>query len=376
MRAFMRKWFPTAEDYPEGRLFSLDLLRGLDMLLLTVIAPLVCAAQHTFGCFPESVMRQLTHPWGGFTLYDIIMPLFIFMCGAAIPFALGRRLKAGKAVFWRHVIGRVVLLWVLGGCVQGNWLTLDPKTFSPFANTLQSIAIGYLATAAMMTVPCRWFQIVLPIALALVYTVAMGGDYSQFGNLAQRIDHAILSALLPPENPYVAQPSYYTWFLTSLMFAAMTMAGYHATNILVASWEKRRKAVALFIYGGALLAVGWAATPWVPMIKQVFSLSFTAQAMGWSVLALAILYVVTDIWRIRRGTAVILLFGQFALAAYLGKKLFGGVLLAFANLAFGGVDRLLGNGGDNGLFLEVVVTIELIAVVAIWRHLKTCGRKD
>ena len=37
-------------------------------------------------------MAQFRHPWGGFALWDIIMPLFIFMCGAAIPFALTRRL--------------------------------------------------------------------------------------------------------------------------------------------------------------------------------------------------------------------------------------------------------------------------------------------
>jgi hypothetical protein len=34
------------------------------------------------------------------------MPLFIFMCGAAVPFALERRLKEGKCVFWRHVLWR------------------------------------------------------------------------------------------------------------------------------------------------------------------------------------------------------------------------------------------------------------------------------
>lgn len=31
------RWFPSAVDYPENRLFSLDALRGLDMLLLTVL---------------------------------------------------------------------------------------------------------------------------------------------------------------------------------------------------------------------------------------------------------------------------------------------------------------------------------------------------
>ena len=49
-------------------------------------------------------MRQFEHYWGGFTAYDLIMPLFIFMCGAAIPLALPKRLDAeGRptAAFWK-----------------------------------------------------------------------------------------------------------------------------------------------------------------------------------------------------------------------------------------------------------------------------------
>ena len=41
------------------------------------------------------------------------MPLFIFICGAAVPLALPRRLDAGGRpglAYWRHVLGRVALL--------------------------------------------------------------------------------------------------------------------------------------------------------------------------------------------------------------------------------------------------------------------------
>ena len=39
------------------RLFSLDALRGFDMILLTVVAPLVNAAQRGWKCFPDSYFR-------------------------------------------------------------------------------------------------------------------------------------------------------------------------------------------------------------------------------------------------------------------------------------------------------------------------------
>ena len=64
---FVERWFPTYTQYPESRLFSLDILRGLDMILLTVIGPLVRAAQKSWKCFPASMMDQMQHNWTGFT---------------------------------------------------------------------------------------------------------------------------------------------------------------------------------------------------------------------------------------------------------------------------------------------------------------------
>ena len=368
VKAFIRKWFPVPEDYSEKRLFSLDLLRGLDMLLLTVLEPLISGLQNTFKCFPESVMGQLTHNWLGFTLYDIIMPLFIFMCGAAIPFSLGRRLKEGKLVFLRHVLGRVVLLWFLGGCVQGNWLAFDPHTFCPYANTLQAIAFGYLATALMMMVPGRVFQYALPIALTAGYGVLLGCNFTETDNLALTVDRAFRGALVPADNTFCDAP--YTWVLTSMMFAAMTMCGYHATRILVGAGTAWRKTSVLSAYGAVLLGAGWVAAIWIPVAKPVYSISFTLQAMGWCVLALASLYVLTDIYRFRRGTSLALLFGQFALTAYIIRELFAGVLIQLATTVGSGLDRLFHGGGAYGIVIQLIVALELIAAVALWRRFK------
>ena len=80
-----------------NRLFSLDALRGLDMLFLCVVQPIIMVAAGNFGfADPEThpFMRTFHHYWGGFTAYDLIMPLFIFMSGAAVPLALRKRLDA------------------------------------------------------------------------------------------------------------------------------------------------------------------------------------------------------------------------------------------------------------------------------------------
>jgi len=362
--------FPASE-----RLFSLDALRGLDMILLTVVGPLTCAAQKGWECFPDGVMRQFLHGWECFTLWDIIMPLFIFMCGAAVPFALERRLKEGRGVFWRHVLGRVALLWILGGLVQGRWVTLDLLQVSPFSNTLQAIAIGYLAVAAAMSFRSRMLMIAAPVVMVVAYTALLAlGGYGKFDNVAFKIDHAILAFVLPEGSAWVVKPSHYTWFSTSLMFAAMTFAGYHATKIIVSDKAKWHRAFELAIYGVALLAVGFVSEIWIPCIKPIFTLSFTAEAMGWCVLSLAALYVVNDILMLRRGLGVALFFGRMALSAYFISHFFAPVLRAAAHLFGDGLVAYLPSSSAS-FVLALFEVAALVAAMEIWRMSKANFRR-
>ena len=355
----------------KNRLFSLDVLRGLDMLLLVAIGPLVRQSNAAWHWCSPWFVGQFQHNWSGFTLWDLIMPLFIFMCGAAIPFALGKRLNEGAGVFWRHVLSRVALLWFLGGLIQGQWASLDPLKMAPYANTLHAIAVGYLAAAAVMCVRSRVFAICVTALLALAYTLflSFGGDYSEFGNAAFKFEQPIREAIYPDRHMRLVKPSYYTWYPTSLMFIVMTMCGYFATEILRSAGTPRRKAIALFAYAGGLLAVGFGVSPWIPVIKPIFTLSFTALAMGWSVLSLAVLYVLCDILMFRRGWGLVLLFGQVALTAYFVSHFFRPVLDSFARTVAQGILPHVAEG-TRPFVLEVFMVIATIGVMYAWRRLK------
>jgi len=74
---------------------SVDALRGLDMFFL------VCLS-HVFLELPKWsdnstftwLAYQYTHPgWQGFTMYDIVFPMFIFIVGVAMPFSFSNRMK-------------------------------------------------------------------------------------------------------------------------------------------------------------------------------------------------------------------------------------------------------------------------------------------
>jgi len=353
------------------RLFSLDVLRGLDMLLLVVIGPLIKHSNEAYHWCAPWFIRQFWHSWTGFSLWDIIMPLFIFMCGAAIPFALTKRLEQGPKEFWKHVLLRVALLWFLGGLVQGAWASLDLNKIAWYSNTLQSIAAGYLITAAIMCTRRRWVAIVAAIAMAGVYAIfmAVGGDYTEYGNAAFKFEQPICEFLYSSNHVRMAKPSYYTWFPTTLMFGVMTLCGYLATEVLRTTWTKWRKAGVLFGYAAGLLILGFVSSIWIPVIKPVFTLSFTALAMGWSVLALAILYVICDIWECRRGWGPVLFFGQLALTAYFVSHFFRPVLTAFGNLMAQGILPHVAET-SHSFVLEIFVVTGTIGVMYAWRKLK------
>lgn len=77
------------------RLYSLDALRGFDMFWIIgaeeVFHSMGTITHHPFW---EGLSAQFEHPvWNGFTAYDLIFPLFIFLAGVSTPYALGRAME-------------------------------------------------------------------------------------------------------------------------------------------------------------------------------------------------------------------------------------------------------------------------------------------
>ena len=83
------------KNSPKKRLASLDALRGLDMFYLAIVSYVFLALPQLgdnkiFGWLAQ----QCEHPdWQGFTAYDVVFPMFIFVVGVAMPFAFSRRME-------------------------------------------------------------------------------------------------------------------------------------------------------------------------------------------------------------------------------------------------------------------------------------------
>ena len=321
---------------PSKRLFSLDVLRGFCMLLLlygsAVAWAMVGAPGHAdtpVPWWPRWITTQFSHPWGVYTLFDIVQPLFAVVCGASVPLALDKRLENGcaRGVYWRHVLGRFLLLFVTGAVLFG-FLTLDVARAPYFGNTLQLLACGYLFTAVCRAwVPRRfWPAVAALLVLAWGLVLGFGGDFSKNGNVAAAIERYMTALLVPGKTLKEVETTYWA---TVPMFCALTLAGAYAMGFLRdTSRSLVRRANTILAVGAALTVAGLALHPVQPIIKHIYSASYTVFSCGLDFLLWGAFIWIYDIWSVRRGTWLLSLYGRASLASYVQWCLFGTFYLA------------------------------------------------
>jgi predicted acyltransferase len=179
----------------------------------------------------------------------------------------------------------------LGWIAQGNLLDLRMDRFHVYCNTLHAIAFGYLITAVIvLNVQKLKFQLAAGAALVAGYwallTFAGHGDFSETGNLAIRVDHAVLGRF--------DDGSHYTWLLSSLGFGATVISGYFAGHVLKQAITPNQKLKILSSAGVALVAGGLLWTLQMPMIKPIWSPSMILFSSGICHLLLALAFLLTD----------------------------------------------------------------------------------
>src|SRR5690242_9533626 len=85
---------PNTAVATQGRIMSIDALRGFDMFWIIGADALVQALNKFAGGHSVigAIANQLDHvPWAGLHCYDLIFPLFVFIVGVSIVFSLGKR---------------------------------------------------------------------------------------------------------------------------------------------------------------------------------------------------------------------------------------------------------------------------------------------
>jgi len=312
----------------DDRLRSLDVFRGLTMLLLIGESTHIYAAllgPSFQGTAIEFLGRQLEHhPWHGLRFWDLIQPFFMFIVGVALPFSTARREAAGQGRrrIAAHAVLRSGLLLVLGWalyCIGPGRITFR------FQNVLAQLSVTYLLAFCLMRRSART-QVLASLGLILVsellYRLFPVAGFNQ-PFVPDRNFGAWVDLKLSGE---LSAGHWVAW--NAVPTAAHTIWGVVAGQWLRSSRPPGRKAVRLALWGAAGVAAGFALDPLSPIIKRIATGSFVVVSGGFCLLALALSYGLVDILRVRKGTTLFTVVGTNALFIYLFTESGGSAWLA------------------------------------------------
>jgi len=372
----MKLW-PVASDYSPNRLFCLDLLRGIDMFFLTVFAPFVNWYLFKVWKPPQWLHLLMNHsetafaPTAtGFGLFDFGQPLFLFVCGAAVPLALPKRLTPDgrpTAAYWKHVFYRVSLL-LFFGCLNRDLLTFDLGRFMPQSDTLWVIAAGYLFAALSILVRSRGLRFALPFVILAIYWAIQqfGGDYTADGNINVIIEKKVFGNL-GCKISWFKGAQKYAFALTTMGFATVAMLGARTMEVLLSQRTPWAKAKILAIGGAAFYAAGWAVSFWIPPIRHIYTAPFVLMTSGLSILFLDVLYIITDIFKKRAGVGLLMIFGMFSLFTWETAVFFLRGIDKMAERFAAGMPVLLGTDAYQPIFIGFFEVL-MITMAVICRY--------
>lgn len=291
-------------------------------MLMIIVADRFFAQLHQAADTPvtAAVAGQFNHPeWFGSTAYDIIMPLFLFVVGAVIPFSLSRRMQeeTTRAAIYRKLIRRVVILFILGWIVQGNLLAWDAERFHVFSNTLQAIAVGYFFSCLAFLHLDRRGRYLLFAGCLLGYAALL---------TLPTVPGVGRSELLPDRNfaLYVDRLVFgrfddglqYTWLLSGLGFTATTLSGLFAGELIKSATPPKKITLYLVLAGVISLAAGLLWGTWHPIVKKLWTSSFVLASSGVCFLLLALFYWIVDVRGHTRWAFPLEVIGVNAITAY------------------------------------------------------------
>ncbi|MCD6345971.1 MAG: DUF5009 domain-containing protein [Bacteroidales bacterium] len=356
------------------RLLSLDALRGFDMFwIIGGGAFFIALANATGWDWLESVTKQMHHvKWDGFRAWDLIFPLFMFISGVAIPFAILGKLKRGHSkskLVWK-IIQRGLTLVLLGFVYNGIFKLHFSDPGFRFASVLGQIGFAYLFAGLIVILTRNFkFRLIWLGGILLGYAIIQNfipvpgfgaGVLTPEGSINSYIDQMLLPGRLYGK---VYDPE---GLLCIISAAGITLMGALAGEVLRnKSWGDYKKLLILTISGVTGIVLALILMPFYPVIKAAWTTTFNLLAGGISFLLLAMFYLVIDVWKIRRWAFFFQVIGLNSITIYLGTQVinFGHTSKFF----LGGISELSGDY-SQAIYMGGVILVEWLFLYFLYRQ--------
>jgi len=355
------------------RLLSLDALRGFDMFWIISgegifhgLANGVMNQHHLirnpndwtiasnghlsfFERFLVGLSNQLHHSvWNGFTFYDLIFPLFIFISGVSMPFSYEKHLNAGndkknsaKGIYYA-LIRRTLILIFLGMVVNGL-LKWEGYENTRFASVLGRIALSTFFAALIYLNFSLRKQLIWLLGILLGYYIIMiaipvpgfgSGALTPEGNLAAYVDRLWLPGKLhrtvyDPEGLLSTIPAIATALLGVFTGTFLNSKNNRFSLVL--------KAFYLLMAGVILVSLGLLWNILFPVNKNMWTSSFVLVAGGFSLVLFSFFYYIIDVKTYQKWSLPFIWIGTNSILIYVcahglfnfestSQFLFGGVI--------------------------------------------------
>ena len=327
------------------RVTSIDVFRGFVMFLMLAEAMRLWTLHNAFpdSRFWSIVAYNTTHvPWQGCSLHDLIQPAFSFLVGTAMAFSIANRRARGEPFnrMLLHAIWRSAALILLGIFLR----SLERRqTYWTFEDTLTQIGLGYtflfLSAFASLRAQVAIFAAVLIAfwgAFALYPLPAPDFDYTRVGvpanwphlydgflahfnknsNLAWAFDVWFLN-LFPRESPFRFNGGGWSTLSFIPTFATMQLGLW--AGLWLQSGRSQREKVKGLIAAGVALTLAGLVFQWLhlcPIVKRIWTSSYTLYSGGLVVLMLAAVHALTELKGWTRWAFPLRVIGANSIAIY------------------------------------------------------------
>ncbi|KQB39080.1 Membrane protein [Flavobacterium daejeonense] len=310
-----------------NRFLSLDVFRGLTICLMIVV--------NTPGTGAHLYPYLVHAEWFGFTLADLVFPSFLFAMGNAMSFSMGKMKEMATDVFWKKVIKRTLIMFLLGYLmywfpffrqgIDGIW-ELKPFAETRVMGVLQRIALCYLFAAVIFYYLSEKAAIVLSVIFLLGYWAILylfgqpGGELDMATNAVTRLDLSILG------NGHIykrdAIPFDPEGILSTLPSIVNVIAGFIAGAFIQRIGKTFEGIAKLLLVGFLLMALARWWDLVFPICKKLWTGSFVLYTVGIDLSIMAVLIYLIELKQKHFGVEFCTIFGKNPMFIYLFSELF------------------------------------------------------
>ncbi|MCO5286216.1 MAG: DUF5009 domain-containing protein [Chitinophagaceae bacterium] len=295
-----------SEIQTKQRFYSLDVFRGATVALMIMV--------NNPGTWSH-IYAPLEHAeWHGVTPTDLVFPFFLFAVGNAFAFVMPRLQQAGAGAFWKKVIKRTLLIFLIGLFLNwipfvkwdGNQLVFKAWSYLGddgelrgirIMGVLQRIAVAYFFAAVIIYFFKLRGSFIAACLILLFYwflCIAMNpaDPFSIYGWFGTDIDKSILGAhhmyhgevrdgkalAFDPEG-----------LMSSFAPVAQVIFGYLCGDYIVRKGKTPEMVNGLFVMGAVMMFAGYVWDMSFPINKKIWTSSYVVYTTGLATTIIAVM---------------------------------------------------------------------------------------